>query len=135
MYIQPASEGPFFGGAKNEPILVPKGYSGSAFDRTSEATAAAAAVESAPEPQVEAEAPAETPEAAAEVMAGPESVPASGGLFSRVPLLSSLLPPRRRGREGGGNSDLLTLGLLFLLLREDGDNDLLPFLPLLLFWS
>lgn len=129
MYVQPAAEGPFARGGRGEPVFVPEGYSGSAFERASEAPevaeAPAAEEESAPaaeEAPVTAEAPAE------------EAAPTSGGIFSRVPLLSSLLPPRRRSREGGSN-DLLTLGLLFLLLREDGENDLLPLLLLLLFWN
>lgn len=132
MYIQPASEGVRFGGGKNEPILVPEGYSGSAFDRMAEEPEEASSTAIAP-PE-ETATPVSVEDETTETAVEAEVVPASGGLFSRVPLLSSLLPPRRRGKEGGSN-DLLTLGLLFLLLREDGDNDLLPFLLLLLFWN
>ena len=63
-----------------------------------------------------------------------------GGLFSRVPFLSSLLPPSRERCEGkrehGDWWDLAILGLAVLFLLDGNqDNDVLPILLLLLLWD
>lgn len=52
------------------------------------------------------------------------------GFFSRFPFLSALLPPKRQHGRGGEDIALI-LGLL-LLLSDSKENDILPFLLILL---
>ena len=62
-----------------------------------------------------------------------------GGLFSRVPLLSSLAPPPRTCGEGGRRHgelwDWLLLAVIALSLLGGKDDDVLPILLLLLLWD
>lgn len=62
-----------------------------------------------------------------------------GELFSRVPLLSSLLPPARVKGEGAKAHsdwwDLALLGLAVLFLLDSRERDVLPILLLLLLWD
>ncbi|MBE6630283.1 MAG: hypothetical protein E7624_05475 [Ruminococcaceae bacterium] len=63
-----------------------------------------------------------------------------GGLFSRIPFLSSLLPPSRERCEGKSAHsdwwDLALLGLAVLFLLDGNkDHDVLPILLLLLLWD
>ena len=67
--------------------------------------------------------------------------PLQNGLFSRFPILSGLLPPRRAG-AGSSISEIALIVLLLLALSGEGEggkdllgNDTLPFLLLLLFWN
>ena len=74
----------------------------------------------------------------AEEESAPPAVPAGGGgLFSRIPLLSSLMPPPRgRGKDKGGLPDwVLIAALIFLFSGEGDEDDILPFLLLLLLWN
>ncbi len=62
-----------------------------------------------------------------------------GGLFSRVPFLSSLAPPPRGCHEGerrhGELWDWVLLALVALSLLGGKDDDVLPLLLLLLLWD
>jgi hypothetical protein len=62
-----------------------------------------------------------------------------GGLFSRIPFLSSLAPPARRCEgETRGHSelwDLVLLAVIALALLKGKDDDVLPLLLLLLLWD
>ena len=58
------------------------------------------------------------------------------GLLSRIPFLSSLLPPpRRRDGKSATLPDWVVIGALALLLLGEEDSDILPFLLLLLLWE
>ena len=62
-----------------------------------------------------------------------------GGLFSRVPFLSSLAPPPRTCHEGERRHselwDWVLLALVALSLLGGKDDDVLPLLLLLLLWD
>ena len=61
-----------------------------------------------------------------------------GGLFSRIPFLSSLAPPPRGGREGRAHGeiwDIVLLGVAVLCLLGGKEDDVLPLLLLLLLWD
>ena len=148
MYIQP-----------DRPIP-PKNYSGSAFSRegtplfhtpapeptreqapTPEAsptlpTVPQALPESVPETPLSIEPTAasdpEHTEEAVQVGSTPHS-----GLLSRLPFLSSFLPPPRGrdGKNGLSLPDWVLIGAMVLLFLSEGDNDILPFLLLLLLWD
>lgn len=58
------------------------------------------------------------------------------GIFSRLPFLSSLLPPPRKGRGGkDALPEWVILGIVLFLLLDTPENDLLPFLLILLLWD
>ncbi len=58
------------------------------------------------------------------------------GIFSRLPFLSSLLPPpRKRGGSKDALPEWVILGIVLFLLLDTPENDLLPFLLLLLLWD
>lgn len=143
---------------QEKPFSLPKGYSGNAFAMTQ----ATPSMQEAPIPQeipvVEEstlppapEEPAATEETppAEEERGGGESTEAVAafapqrddrhrehGLFSKIPFLSSLLPPPRKKH---GNKETLPewaiLGIVLFLLLDTPENDLLPFLLLLLLWD
>lgn len=135
---------------QSERPVPPKNYSGSAFSPEGELrfpqmavpeeeTAAKAALHEAPEepPATESASPAvlpaEKPPEVVPTMARPEG---KGGFLSHFPFLSSLLPPpRREGKERLPLPDWVLLGAVALLFLSDGDNDILPFLLLLLLWD
>ena len=151
MYIQsPVPEG-------QGHITLPKGYSGNAFATaqtppSTESKAPTVTQESVPLPQ---DAPLEKARSApqdpppphppetdaekdphtAEAFAAATGKQGGHTLFARFPFLSSLLPPARH--KNGGLPEWAIIGLvLFLLLSErENDNDLLPFLLLLLLWD
>ena len=111
------------------PFTVPKGYSGNAFQEP-------------PSPPV-AEAPP-PPEATKAVQAVEEATPASAdkappdtpvSALGRLPFLSSLLPPPRKKREGGGLPEWALVALIFFVLNDSREGDLLPILLLLLLWD
>ena len=131
------------------PFSLPKGYSGSAFDAMrsepppSEPTGAPPVLPPT-EPQVNEQ--ESTPASENEDSTGGEAevAPAfsehkdrhGSGLFSRLPFLSSLLPPPRRGRgEKGALPEWAILGIVLFLLLDTPENDLLPFLLILLLWD
>ena len=62
-----------------------------------------------------------------------------GGLLSRVPFLSSLLPPPRGEGEGRGRHgalwDYALLALVALCFLDGKTDDILPILLLLLLWD
>ena len=62
-----------------------------------------------------------------------------GGLFSRIPLLSSLAPPPRRCEDAARKHselwDLALLAVVALSLFNGKDDDVLPLLLLLLLWD
>ena len=61
-----------------------------------------------------------------------------GGLFSRIPFLSSLAPPPRRCGEERKHSeiwDFVLLAVVVLCLLNGKDDDVLPLLLLLLLWD
>ena len=60
-----------------------------------------------------------------------------GGLLSRFPFLSSLLPPSRGKHKKDGILPewVVIAAVILLFFSEDGDNDILPFLLLLLLWD
>ena len=69
-------------------------------------------------------------------MTTPKQERREGGIFEKLPFLSSLLPPPRKKRgEKEGLPEWALLGILLLLLFEGGENDLLPFLFILLLWD
>ena len=128
MYIQP-------------PFSIPKGYSGNAFP--DEPTVEASIKEEASAEEVIDQTPAapegaqeqENAESEKEAVAA-SAAPSGGGIFSRFPFLSSLLPPPRRKKEKGGSlSEWVVIGIFLFLILEDNDQDLLPFLLLLLLWD
>ena len=127
--------------------IPPKNYSGSVF-----------AVHAPEPPLPQEEPPAAAPPAAAPPTAAPhaeaeevretaaptneESAPAACGgrvgILSKFPLLSSLLPPPRRGETEARRlplPDWALLGAVVLLFLSDEGNDILPFLLLLLLWD
>ncbi|MBO5355945.1 MAG: hypothetical protein J6B09_07765 [Clostridia bacterium] len=59
------------------------------------------------------------------------------GFFSRFPFLSSLLPPPRGKHKKDGILPewVVIAAVILLFFSEDGDNDILPFLLLLLLWD
>ena len=157
MYIQPPDRN-----SGREPIILPRGYSGNAFARedprprpmpppVSRPAPAHVPIEEAQDPiHAPPEPPTDVLESSKETPPNsPTDLPTdagvveearptlSGGLLSRVPFLSSLLPPSTGKRRGqGALPEWLLIGAVILLLfTEEGDNDILPFLLLLLLWE
>lgn len=148
MYIQPDREG-------GTPLSIPRNYSGSAFrsfpqegpPQPSPPPAEGVREEESIEPSVQPPIQEETPAEAAAAPSDEEAVPAgafSGGrdhhpksLRNRFPFLSSLLPPpREKHKKDGILPEWALIGAVILLfLWEDEDNDILPFLLLLLLWD
>lgn len=66
-----------------------------------------------------------------------ESEQEKRGFFSRFPFLSSLLPPPRGKHKKDGILPewVVIAAVILLFFSEDGDNDILPFLLLLLLWD
>ncbi|MBR2010450.1 MAG: hypothetical protein IKA06_01710 [Clostridia bacterium] len=127
------------------PFTVPKGYSGNAFAPTPTADPIPHVLPSEPEapplspPDVtESEAvvpPPQEPEAAP-AFAPHHETRREGGIFSRLPFLSSLLPPpRKKHGDKEGLPEWAVIGIVLLLLMDSPENDLLPFLLILLLWD
>lgn len=131
MYIQPS----------DRPVP-PKNYSGTAFNNEGEPRPFGElplpqtlendpndAIVTVPEPS--------QPDEAQPVGAiGQERSEEGRGLLSRIPFLSSLLPPpRRRDGKSAALPDWVVIGALALLLLGEEDSDILPFLLLLLLWE
>lgn len=128
------------------PFTLPKGYSGNAFapqppSEPTQATAEAKELktEAADPPRglSESEHPPEVPAESTEAFAparGEKNT--DGGIFSRLPFLSSLLPPLRKKRGGReGLPEWSVIAIVLFLLLDSNENDLLPFLLLLLLWD
>lgn len=114
------------------PFTVPRGYSGSAFAEAVRETAAPT-TEEAPEPQAEATPTTPTPQEDSTPTAEPiKDTPV--GLFGKFPFLSSLLPPPRKKGENG-LPEWALLAIIFFLLNDSREGDLLPILLLLLLWD
>ena len=119
----------------DRPIL-PKNYSGSAFALPTEAPPPS---EPPAPPSTEEAPPVQEPRPSAEAVAV-NAAPAGGrgGLLSKFPMLSTLLPPPRRGESEARRlplPDWALLGAVALLFLADEGNDILPFLLLLLLWD
>ena len=127
------------------PFTVPKGYSGNAFAPTPAPDPIPHVLPSEPEaPPLPPPDPLES-EAVAPPPQEPEAAPAfaprhetrrEGGIFSRLPFLSSLLPPpRKKHGDKEGLPEWAVIGIVLLLLLDSPENDLLPFLLILLLWD
>ena len=126
MYIQQPND--------ERPFTLPRGYRGSAFE-------VAPTPPDAPPPPIEPlpeEPPAAPPTEpdAAEAFAPAHSPCREGGIFEKIPFLSQLLPPPRgRKSEKSRLPEWAILGIILLLLLDSPENDLLPFLLILLLWD
>lgn len=136
MYIQQ--------GRGDLPFTLPSGYSGSAFSPPTPPIPPSPPIPPTPDEEDSAEPTAEAPtegdgtaaseESAPTAEEGAESTPA--GLFSKLPFLSSLLPPpRHRGEHREGLPEWALVALIFFLLGDSRENDLLPILLILLLWD
>jgi len=141
MYIQNSN-------ATGLPFSLPKGYRGSAFsvapqeppptnEQTPDPPPTNAQAPESPSPPPPTESTEDAPAAeAAEAFAPHRDRAREGGIFARLPFLSSLLPPpRQRHGERGGLPEWAVLGIVLLLLLDSPENDLLPFLLILLLWD
>lgn len=143
MYIQPERE-------REEAFTIPCNYSGNAFRQAAnEMPSPEPATEHPPADPLPSPAERESiTEEAEPTLSVPEtpSVPAGAcceekeknhGLRDRFPFLTSLLPPRRgEHHKGGILPEWALIGAVILLfLWEDEENDILPFLLLLLLWD
>ncbi len=127
------------------PFTVPKGYSGSAFSSVPAPEPLARAAPSEPEPapipppdvaESEAVIPPPADAEAAPAFAQHHETRREGGIFSKLPFLSSLMPPpRKRHGKGEGLPEWAVIGIVLLLLLDSPENDLLPFLLILLLWD
>ena len=139
-------------------VIVPKNYSGNAFRQyggAEERTQAPPppAPEALPDPPPDAVTTADTvEEEAAPVWKSidrddersgrtpthrRENEQERHGFFSRFPFLSSLLPPPRGKHKKDGLLPewVVIAAVILLFFSEDGENDILPFLLLLLLWD
>ena len=130
MYIQPTSEDAMG-------IQLPSNYAGTAFATQAPVEDATEETEetTAETTKKEEEVPTVTP-ATAPASAAPK---ARGGILSFLsgsPLLSSFLPPPRKGNEGEQDiMQWILVGIVVLMLFNDSDDDILPLLLLLLLWK
>ena len=136
MYIQP--------NAGESPVQLPKDYRGHAFDSAPEAPMQEEMPQAAPTPPPPPEAQEAAPVFGRQEGDGREREPHAmppllGGLLSRFPVLSTLVPPsRERGcekREGGEWLTWVLIGLAVLLFLDERSDDILPLLLLLLLWD
>ena len=160
MYVQPPDNG-----ARQAPppdVIVPKNYSGNAFRQYGhdlEAERHEPPVSPPPVNELPPDLPQdETPVADLPNDADSKAIPAwkdngkndceddrhrkddsekHGGILSRFPFLSSLLPPSRGKHKKDGTLPewVVIAAVILLFFSEDGENDILPFLLLLLLWD
>lgn len=121
------------------PFTVPRGYSGNAFAPPQGPEPPPEVEEASPnapqEMQNESETVQKNEEAAAPAFASHRDGHKSG-LLERLPFLSSLLPPpRKKHGEKEGLPEWVVIGIVLLLLLDSPENDLLPFLLILLLWD
>ena len=133
MYIQPERE-------PREPLSIPSNYSGNAFRQAPREQAlpkVPPVTENVSEPMPPPPPPPLPPDEAVEASAQVDCAEKPRGLRERFPLLSSLLPPARsEHKRGGVLPEWALIGAVILLfLWEDTENDILPFLLLLLLWD
>lgn len=127
------------------PFTVPKGYSGNAFSSVPAPEPLARAAPSEPEPAPMPPTEVSEGEAVIPTPADAEAAPAfaqhhktrhEGGIFSKLPFLSSLMPPPRKRRgDKEGLPEWAVIGIVLVLLLDSPENDLLPFLLILLLWE
>ena len=137
MYIQPKRDP-----SQELPLTVPRDYSGHTFRVPQEQPPQAPPQEAPPEMQSAPSptAPQEPPEATTTEQNGDSETAACGarpfekGFLSRIPFLSSLLPPKRSGKHEGELPEWAIIGLVLLLLTDE-TGDILPFLLLLVLWD
>ena len=129
MYIQPERE-------PREPLSIPSNYSGNAF-RQAPREQALPEMTPVTENVSEPTPPPLPPDEAVEASAQADCAEKPRGLRERFPLLSSLLPPARSEHKRGGILPEWALigAVILLFLWEDTENDILPFLLLLLLWD
>ena len=141
MYIQPSPP------ADEAPLSLPKDYGGSVFappptppstsPPTEEQAPPPPTAESTQAPPVQNAPPLTQEPPAAAAFAPAKDKRSESSLFARLPFLSSLLPPARSSHGKGGLPEWAVIGLVLLLLfsERENDNDLLPFVLLLLLWD
>lgn len=125
------------------PFTVPRGYSGNAFapppipgTQPPQEQAIAQKTQEAANETEEREATEERAQEPAAPAFSPHREGRGGGIFERLPFLSSLLPPpRKRHGEKEGLPEWVVIGIVLLLLFDSPENDLLPFLLILLLWD
>ena len=159
MYVQPPDNGTQQASRPN--VIVPKNYSGSAFRQYGRDPEAERPQPPVSPPPVN-EPPPDLPQDEAPVTDLPdgdgEAIPAwknsdkndceddrhrkddrekHGGILSRFPFLSSLRPPSRGKHKKDGILPewVVIAAVILLFFSEDGENDILPFLLLLLLWD
>ena len=117
-------------------VRPPDNYSGNAF-RQAQREQALPEVTPVTENVSEPTPPPLPPDEAVEASAQADCAEKPRGLRERFPLLSSLLPPARsEHKRGGVLPEWALIGAVILLfLWEDTENDILPFLLLLLLWD
>ena len=135
-------------------FTLPKGYSGSAFTAKGAQTVQETPTSAPPMPDAsptrserdspdtpekksEEEAPQGEQDTAAAAFAPSREKRGEGSLLTRLPFLSSLLPPARHKDGKSGLPEWAVIGLVLFLLLNDSerDGDLLPFVLLLLLWD
>ena len=143
MYIQPHRDF-----TSDLPLSVPRDYSGHTFrmpqppvpkEQSPPSEPQEQAPQPEPSPAVQEPSPAPPESPVEEEETAKETVPCSAppqekGLLSRIPFLSSLLPPKRHGKREGELPEWAIIGLILLLLTDE-NGDILPFLLLLLLWD
>ena len=122
------------------PFTLPKGYSGNAFAPTPAPPPPPEEQETATITPTEAPSDREPVQKSEESATAPAFAPhreePRGGLLERLPFLSSLLPPPRKKHGGKGElPQWAVIGIILLLLLDSPENDLLPFLLILLLWD
>ena len=119
-------------------ITPPRNYSGTAFFE-SQQPPEAPSTPSPPENLPQLSAPDEQPPSYAagqdgDVTPAQDASPASAKPHGTRGFLSALIPPSFSEGDDNGIEELLLVGLIFLLSREERDNDILLILALLLLY-
>ena len=118
-------------------IALPRDYHGSAFAKPANAVPQSPPEEIAPQNEAKPTSEQEAPPTA-EALCHKEERPQGSPFLTRLPFLSSLLPPaRHEGSKSGLPEWGVALLVIFLLLGDNrrDSNDLLPLMLLLLLWD